>query len=104
MGRPVPPLELVEGTLAEVPSLDRFEVISLSNIFDWSDDALVADWGARLAAGARSGAAVILRQLNNRRDVSRFFPGFRFDDALGAELQARDRSLFYERIRIAFKE
>lgn len=103
LGAPVPALELVEGTLAEVRELGRFDVISLSNVFDWSDDALLADWGGRLAQHAKPGAAVILRQLNNRREVAGFFPGFRFDDALGRTLQERDRSLFYERILIAFK-
>ena len=99
-----PTLELVEGALGAVPALERFQLYSLSNIFDWSDDALVADWGARLSAAARPGAAVLIRQLNNTRDVRAFFaPAFHFDAALGAELLARDRSLFYERILVGFR-
>jgi S-adenosylmethionine:diacylglycerol 3-amino-3-carboxypropyl transferase len=95
-----PPIDIIEGSLQEVASLERFDVLSLSNLFDWSSDALVADWGARIAREAHRGAAVLIRQLNNRRDVTRFFPGFRFEDAPGAE---RDRSLFYERIIAGIK-
>jgi S-adenosylmethionine-diacylglycerol 3-amino-3-carboxypropyl transferase len=99
------PVTLVEGSLPDVPGLGRFDVISLSNIFDWSDDTLVASWAALLSREARPGCAILCRQLNNRRDLRRFFePAFRFDDALGAELLARDRSLFYERIEVGFRE
>ncbi|WP_246357684.1 DUF3419 family protein [Pyxidicoccus fallax] len=98
------PVTLVQGSLPDVPGLGRFDVISLSNIFDWSDDALVADWAALLSREARPGCAILCRQLNNRRDLRRFFePAFQFDDALGAELLAKDRSLFYERIEVGFR-
>ncbi len=97
-------LTLIEGSLPDVPDLGRFGVISLSNIFDWSEDALVAQWATLLSREARPGCAILLRQLNNRRDLRRFFtPAFAFDDAFGEALLARDRSLFYERIEVAFR-
>ncbi|WP_256559353.1 DUF3419 family protein [Myxococcus dinghuensis] len=99
-----PSVTLVQGSLPDVPELGRFDVISLSNIFDWSDDALVGDWAAVLANQAKPGCAVLLRQLNNRRDLRRFFgAAFTFDDALGRRLQSQDRSLFYERIEVGFR-
>ncbi|MCP3162500.1 DUF3419 family protein [Myxococcus qinghaiensis] len=98
------PVTLVQGSLPDVPDLGRFDVVSLSNIFDWSDDTLVSEWATLLSREARPGCAVLLRQLNNQRDLRRFFsPAFVFDDALGKELQARDRSLFYERIEVGFR-
>jgi len=98
------PVELVEGTLLDVPELDRFDVISLSNIFDWSDDALVASWARTLCECAKPGSAVIVRQLNNRRELRRFFgDAYVFDDALGDALTTADRSLFYERIEIGYR-
>ncbi|NVJ23787.1 MULTISPECIES: DUF3419 family protein [Myxococcus] len=98
------PVTLVQGSLPAVPDLGRFDVVSLSNIFDWSDDTLVSEWATLLSREARPGCAVLLRQLNNQRDLRRFFsPAFVFDDALGKELQARDRSLFYERIEVGFR-
>lgn len=97
-------IDFVHGTLLEVADLFRFDVVSLSNVFDWSDDALVASWVDVLRRDLRSGALVVLRQLNNRRDLRRFFgDDFVFDDALGDDLLRRDRSLFYERISIGAK-
>ncbi len=96
-------VELVHGELPDVRDLARFDVVSLSNVFDWSDDALVARWAESLRA-LRPGAAIVIRQLNNRRDVRRLLgAAFSFDDALGADLLALDRSLFYERIEVAFR-
>lgn len=93
---------LVLGGLGDVPGLERFDLYSLSNVFDWSDDDLVTTWAARLKRTARQGSVVLLRQLNNTRDLRRYFtPEFAFDDALGRELQAGDRSLFYNRVEVA---
>jgi S-adenosylmethionine-diacylglycerol 3-amino-3-carboxypropyl transferase len=97
-------IELVHGTLLEVPDLSRFDVISLSNIFDWSDDAVVETWAARLKEEVRRGAAIVIRQLNNERDLRRFFePEFAFDDAWGEALLEDDRSLFYNRIEVGVR-
>jgi S-adenosylmethionine-diacylglycerol 3-amino-3-carboxypropyl transferase len=97
-------LELIQGSLEAVPSLGRFSVYSLSNVFDWSNDALARSWAELLKGQARPGAVVLVRQLNNRREVRPLFePAFRFDEALGARFLEQDRSLFYERILVAFR-
>jgi len=96
-------LELVKGQLPDVPDLARFDVVNLSNIFDWSDDALAAEWGGLLGRALRPGATVVVRQLNNRRDVRPFFTGFAFDALAGEDLLSRDRSLFYDRIEVAVR-
>lgn len=99
---PAPQIELVRGTLLDVPDLGRFDLISLSNCLDWSDDDTARAWGEAVCSSARSGCTLVLRQLNNERDVRGFFsPEFVFDDDLGAELLAADRSLFYNRIEVA---
>ncbi len=53
------PVTLIEGTLLDVPDLDRFELIHLSNIFDWSDDALVTAWADVLVRKAKPGARIL---------------------------------------------
>ena len=68
---------MLEGSLPD--DLERFQLFSLSNVLDWSDDALAADWGQRIGRAARPGSAVLLRQLNNSRPVERFFPQLEFD-------------------------
>lgn len=94
-------LHLLEATLLEVPDLARFGVISLSNVFDWSDDALAASWASKLTNELAPGALVIVRKLNNRRDVRRFFAkGFVAQDELAAALLREDQSLFYEALEI----
>jgi S-adenosylmethionine-diacylglycerol 3-amino-3-carboxypropyl transferase len=99
-----PAIELIEGSLPAVPELARFGLISLSNIFDWSDDALVAAWAGHLTRHGGPGAAVLIRQLNNHRDLRPFFAdAFDFDERLGDELLALDRSLFYDRVVVAFR-
>ncbi len=95
-------VDLVHGQLPDVPGLGRYDLVSLSNVFDWSDDALVERWGQTLRA-LRPGAAIVIRQLNNRRDVARLLPGFQWDAPLGDDLLSRDRSLFYERILVGFR-
>ena len=95
---------LLEGTLLEVPDLGDYDVISLSNIFDWSDDKLAADWAATLGRTCRPGTLVLMRQLNNERPLRPLFaPWFTFDDALGDSLLSQDRSLFYNRILVAVR-
>lgn len=102
--RPLAP-ELVLGSLLDVPELGRFDLFSLSNVFDWSGDELVRDWANALRRHAKPKSAVLWRQLNNRRDLRHFFePRFVFDSELGARLLARDRSLFYERIEVGFRQ
>lgn len=98
------PVSLVEGTLLSVRDLDRYDLIHLSNIFDWSDDELVAQWASALIQKARPNATILIRQLNNQRNLRRFFePCFTFDDQLGARFLEQDRSLFYERIAVGLK-
>jgi S-adenosylmethionine-diacylglycerol 3-amino-3-carboxypropyl transferase len=92
---------LVQGSLLQVPSLGRYQLFSLSNVLDWSDDEEAERWGRALCEEAPEGSVVLLRQLNNRRDLRRFFaPRFTFDDGLGQRLFEEDRSLFYERIEV----
>jgi S-adenosylmethionine-diacylglycerol 3-amino-3-carboxypropyl transferase len=98
-------IERVHGTLLDVPDLERFDIVSLSNLFDWLSDEETARWAAHLKAKLRPGAAVLIRQLNNTRKLRPFFePEFRFDGALGRSYFLRDRSLFYNRIEVGTRQ
>jgi S-adenosylmethionine-diacylglycerol 3-amino-3-carboxypropyl transferase len=47
---------------------------------------------------------VLVRQLNNQRDIRRFFePAFRFDDTLAHRLWLTERSFFYSRLQVAVR-
>jgi S-adenosylmethionine-diacylglycerol 3-amino-3-carboxypropyl transferase len=98
----VAPWTAIEGSLADVPELARFDVVSLSNLFDWMDRPSVEATIALLGAELAPGAVVIVRQLNSALDLAPLFaPRFDADEVFARELLARDRSLFYARLWIA---
>jgi len=93
----------VLGSLEDVGDLGAYDLVSLSNVLDWSDDTLAAAWMTRLRA-LRRGSVVVVRQLNNQRDLTRFLgEDFVLDTALGDALTARERALFYERVLVAVR-
>jgi S-adenosylmethionine-diacylglycerol 3-amino-3-carboxypropyl transferase len=85
------------GSLPDVPSLSRFQVVSLSNVFDWSDEPLVRAW-ARALSALKPGALVVWRQLNNQRDWTPLFEGF--EASADSTLVDDERALFYERVTV----
>lgn len=98
----LPRLDAVEGTLERVPELGRYQLVSLSNLFDWMDEAEMRRTLATLAEGLAPGATVVLRQLNSALDLAPLLsPSFELETALAAELLEQDRSLFYARLWIA---
>jgi len=102
--RPSIPFQTIAGTIDAVDDFGRFDLIALSNIFDWTDRAQVAAIAARIRREARPGATVVFRQLNNPTDFAALFaPEFRFDRELAAALLAADRSLFYSVLSVGTK-
>lgn len=87
------------GSLTDVPALERFDAVSLSNIFDWSDESLVRAW-ARALTALRPNSLVVYRQLNNQRDWRALFEGFEPDAALSDTWTTQERALFYERVTV----
>ena len=97
-------IDRVQGTLLDVPDLGRFDLVSLSNIFDWMAPGAVEGLVRRMKADLRSGAIVMYRQLNNDRDIEALFgEEFEFDHALGRELWRADRSLFYSSVHVGIR-
>lgn len=93
----------VLGGLPDVPDLDRYDLVHVSNIFDWSNDEQVREW-CEVLRGLHPGAVVVIRQLNNARDLGALLGAwFEVDHAFGDRLQMQDRSLFYNRIVVAVR-
>ena len=96
--------QMVEGTLDQVPELQRFDLISLSNIMDWMPLAEISTLISYLQNEMRSGAWVLYRQLNNYTNLSTYFgDSFEFNEALGVQFQKIERSLFYSSVHIGQK-
>lgn len=93
--------DLVHSDMAQAPSFADFDLISLSNLFDWMDASGVEVIARRLCAECTPGTAVIVRQLNNDAPIATLFEGaFRLDERASRALHARDRSLFYQRLLV----
>ena len=98
-----PTIQFFEGNICDVPNLQDFEMISLSNLFDWSDESFVRQC-IKGFSNIRSGSSVLLRQLNNHKDWSPFFgEGFFEDKAFDKHWQKKDRSSFYDHFRLFVK-
>lgn len=94
-------VELVEGTIFDIQDLKRFDVIQLSNIFDWSDEAEIRKTCDLLKNSMKKGARLLVRQINNEAPFLDYLgPDFVFDKCLSEKLLERDRSLFYSRITV----
>jgi len=97
-------VEPVHGGLADVARLERFRVVSLSNLMDRVSEAELATSAELLKSKLGPGSAILMRQLNSTRHLRPFFePEFVFDDVLGGRYFRRERSLFYNRIEVAFR-
>ena len=96
--------QMVEGTLDQVPELQRFDLISLSNIMDWMPLVEIASLIGHLQNRMKPGATVLYRQLNNDTDLSTYFgDSFAFNAALGIGFQEIERSLFYSSVHVGKK-
>ena len=98
-----PAIQFFEGNICDVPKLQGFEMISLSNLFDWSDESFIVQCVKKLS-NIKPGSSILLRQLNNHKDWSLFFgEGFIEDKAFDKYWQEKDRSLFYDHFRLFVK-
>lgn len=95
----------MQGSIAEAgDAIAEADLVQLSNIFDWMSHEEAADTLRVVAARIRPGAVLVIRQLNNRRPIERLLEReLTIDDERAAALLPRERSLFYERLVIAWK-
>lgn len=95
------PFNFINGLVQDAGKLSTFDMISLSNIFDWMSPREVQQLVAQLTSEMKSGSWVIYRQLNNDSDLERIFgTAFNFDTNLANALHNRDRSLFYSSLHL----
>jgi len=96
-------IEFFEGNVCDVPNLREFDMISLSNLFDWSDESFISQCVGELS-NLESGSSVLLRQLNNHKKWNSFFgENFIEDKPFDKYWQEKDRSLFYDHFRLFVK-
>jgi S-adenosylmethionine-diacylglycerol 3-amino-3-carboxypropyl transferase len=98
-------VELIQGGIDSVKDLSGFDLVQLSNIFDWSNEDEIRQTCKRLSSEMKPGSTLLLRQINNDSPLEDFLgPAFQCDHELGKKFVEEDRSLFYSNIIVARKK
>lgn len=95
---------LIEGMLNDVQELSQYDLVQLSNIFDWSSLEQIKETCKLLDQKLNPGAVILIRQINNESPIADYLgPDFKIHQQLGEKLQEMDRSLFYSKVIVAEK-
>ena len=93
-------IPMTEGSILNLDNIYSYDVVSLSNIFDWSSDTIVKTH-ARYLSQMKKGSAIIIRQINNHKNwIEIFNDYFTEDKNFDSYWQEHDRSMFYDHIRL----
>jgi len=93
--------DFIQDSLLNIEDVNKYDLVSLSNIFDWMDEDGVIEHLKYLGYHLKKGAIVLFRQLNNSKSYP--MEAFKHHNALEEELLRKDKSLFYNKINILEK-
>ena len=97
-------IPMTEGSILNLDNIYSYDVVSLSNIFDWSSDTIV-ETHARYLSQMKKGSAIIIRQINNHKNwIEIFNDYFTEDKNFDLYWQEHDRSMFYDHIRLFIRK
>lgn len=97
--------KFIHNKLEQVNSFVGYDLIDLSNIFDWMADEIIDTICKKISQQSKIGTIVIFRQLNNQRELfGKFTHGFEYDRKLSNKLYALSRDLFYNKLSIYIKK
>lgn len=97
-------VNFVYGQLTDVKEISKYQLISLSNIFDWSNEILVNQW-ANYLQELKPGSYITIRQLNNNRDINKYFGNyFNEEKSIAEKFLKKDESLFYNNFIVLRKK
>ena len=97
-------IPMTEGSILNLDNIYSYDVVSLSNIFDWSSDTVVKTH-ARYLSQMKKGSAIIIRQINNHKNwIEIFNDYFTEDKNFDSYWQKHDRSMFYDHIRLFIRK
>ena len=91
---------MMESSILSLDNISSYDIVSLSNIFDWSSEDIVKTH-ARYLSQMKKGSAIIIRQINNHKNwIETFKDYFTEDKSFDRYWQENDRSMFYDHIRL----
>ena len=97
-------IPMTEGSILNLDNIYSYDVVSLSNIFDWSSDTIVKTH-ARYLSQMKKSSAIIIRQINNHKNwIEIFNDYFTEDKNFDSYWQEHDRSMFYDHIRLFIRK
>ena len=97
-------IPMTQGSILNLDNIYSYDVVSLSNIFDWSSDTVVKTH-ARYLSQMKKGSAIIIRQINNHKNwIEIFNDYFTEDKNFDSYWQEHDRSMFYDHIRLFIRK
>ena len=97
-------IPMTEGSILNLDNIYSYDVVSLSNIFDWSSDTIVKTH-ARYLSQMKKGSTIIIRQINNHKNwIEIFNDYFTEDKNFDSYWQEHDRSMFYDHIRLFIRK
>jgi len=99
----VPDFTMLNSDLLSIKNIKNFQLVDLSNIFDWMSEERVMHYIDYLSDNLLPGSIIIFRQLNNSKNYLSKFDDFRNHQELSNQLIELDRSLFYNNINILEK-
>lgn len=96
--------EFIHGYFDSVETLQHYDLVQLSNIFDWMPENKIAAIAHKINSEMKVDAILLFRQLNNKKNISKLFQTvFTFNESLEKYWLERDRSFFYSKINIGVK-
>ncbi|MDZ5762801.1 DUF3419 superfamily protein [Candidatus Cyrtobacter comes] len=94
----------MELDIAQISNWHDYDLISLSNLFDWMDEYKSTAILGEIVKHAKSGTFIIYRQLNNEKNIySNLLDYVEPLHSLELELLNNDRSMFYNKLNILRK-
>ena len=97
-------IPMTEGSILNLDNIYSYDVVSLSNIFDWSSNTVVKTH-ARYLSQMKKGSAIIIRQINNHKNwIEIFNDYFTEDKNFDSYWQEHDRSMFYDHIKLFIRK
>lgn len=98
-------IKFINKMADQIDDYSKYDLVGLSNIFDWSSKKDVKSIGNKLAQELKPGAVVVYRQLNNANNFTPYFgKNITWLTKLAAALHKKDRSLFYQSLHIGVKK
>jgi S-adenosylmethionine-diacylglycerol 3-amino-3-carboxypropyl transferase len=94
-----------KNELIGLKDIKSYDMIDLSNIFDWMDEIKIKQIVKQLSKEMKSDSFLVFRQINNEKEIVKYFEkDFIIDEKICNSLKKKSKSLFYNKINLIIKK